>query len=96
MKERRNKRQDFMPEEYKRSFMKEMAGNEEVTEYHRRMTNYDREDSFRQTSNVFSEKSAYDRQASHAQYIDNVTSENWRVKKKQSSEAKVKHVLAEI
>lgn len=48
LKERRNQRPQFKPEEYKKVFMNEMEGNEEVTEYHRRVTNnYDRDDSWR-------------------------------------------------
>jgi hypothetical protein len=39
LKERRNKRKVFNPEEFKSSFVGSLSKNEEVSEYQRRMTN---------------------------------------------------------
>lgn len=62
MKERRNQRAQFKPEEYKQTFLNDIAGNEEMTEYHRRVTQkYDRDDSWRASGGNPKSENAYDR-----------------------------------
>jgi len=48
LKERRNKRVKFEPEEFKKAFINEFSKSEEMSEYHRRVTHqFERDDSLR-------------------------------------------------